>query len=73
MKIAVLLLSCISLAACADKGKCLQSHTERVDGYYYTTFIMSGQTMIPITHYSPPYDKTVCDRWEFPDGKPKEK
>lgn len=54
-----------------DRGQCLASHTETVEGYYYTTYIQSGSVSVPIMNYSPPYDVEVCDRWEFPEGRPK--
>jgi hypothetical protein len=42
-----------------DYGQCLVSHADP-----YTTFVKSGNTMIPITS-----QHIVCDQWEYPGGK----
>lgn len=42
-----------------DYGQCLVSHAEP-----YTTFVKSGNTMMPITS-----QHIVCDQWEYPGGK----
>ena len=47
------------LASCVDRGKCLRSHTET-----RITFVHAGAVLIPINTVD-----TVCDEWEFPDGK----
>lgn len=68
-------LSCVALAACAvDRGACQASHMEHQDGYM-TSDAMSfdgGKTTTFMPRWVPDSDWTVCDKWEFPNGRPKE-
>lgn len=76
MRKLILALALIPAAAgCVDRGACLASHTEHTDGYstVVTTPVFGpngtvSYAMIP--QYIPESDNDVCDRWEFPDGRP---
>ncbi|MFZ5715770.1 MAG: hypothetical protein ACOY3N_23330 [Bradyrhizobium sp.] len=64
----------LALGGCKDYGKCLASH---VEPYTWMMPIQTGSVScgngcsMPIYVYVPIDDKrTVCDRWEFPEGKP---
>ncbi|WP_037500534.1 hypothetical protein [Sphingomonas jaspsi] len=61
----------LTLAGCVDKGRCLQSHVEHSDEFVMLQPIIDGSggtIFIPVTY--PASDTTVCDRWEFPEGRP---
>ena len=64
------LIALASLAACAhpDRGQCLESHLER---HYHPTDVYIGD-FAGYTHETFPSDDPVCDRWEFPNGRPKQ-
>ena len=57
------------LASCAqpDRGRCLASHLEK---HYHPTDVYIGGSA-GYTHEYIPSDDPVCDRWEYPDGRPK--
>lgn len=62
MAIAALLSSC----AQPDRGRCLESHLEK---HYHPTEVYLGG-FGGYTHEYIPSDDPVCDRWEYPDGRP---
>lgn len=87
MRLAALLIprfivaACVALilvlAGCApDRGACLASHPEHSDGYMLPVMTpvwgSSGTVSYTTTlTYIPPSDYDQCDRWEFPEGRPK--
>lgn len=62
--IAVALL--VALSSCVDRGDCLASHD--VDSSYMQYIYNPNGTIA--SFYWVPSTTTVCDRWEFPDGRP---
>ena len=44
-----------------DRGRCFSSHTEQGAPIY----VKMGNMMYPM-----PTTNTVCDEWEYPNGKP---
>lgn len=62
----------VALSACKpaiDRGVCLEHHTETIFVPQYIT-VCSGSTCMPQFAYLLPIDDKVCDRWEFPNGRP---
>ncbi len=62
--ICVLILLLILSACSTDRGRCLRSHTET---HIRTNPVFTGGT---VTMETVPETITVCDQWEYPDGKP---
>jgi hypothetical protein len=62
------LLAAALLSSCAgpDRGRCLDSHIER---HYHPTDVFIGG-FAGYTHEYIPSDDPVCDRWEYPNGRP---
>jgi len=64
---------------CVDRGKCLASETRTAPEYVEMIPIYGagpGGTVTIISQIPnvvPAHDYDVCVRWEFPDGRPKEK
>ena len=60
------------LGGCQDLGDCLAEHTEFQPGYtYYTSMSFDGgKTSQVIPQYVPDSYVSVCDQWEFPEGRP---
>lgn len=57
------ILVLLIMDASIDRGECLQSHYD----YIFISQRIGNATILT------PYPTTVCDKWEFPDGKhPKE-
>lgn len=48
----------------AHNRACLASHAAMQPGYSTTTFIMVGNSMIPVTTWAPAQIVKVCDRYE---------
>lgn len=46
-----------------DRGQCLESH---IEDHMVMTPVMAGKTMTMIPTFQA---RSVCDRWEFPDGR----
>ncbi len=72
-KLLILALALVPAAAgCVDRGACLSSHVEQNPGYTYVQnqTYDGGKTYYPTIVTIPPSEDTVCDRWEFPDGRP---
>ncbi len=73
MRIAI--AAVIVLAACTpvDRGRCLQSHIRPAWMQMMPMTSCSGNPLrcrsqiVPIYHP----ETRICDRWEFPEGKPK--
>jgi len=58
------------VAACADKGRCFEQHYETQPAYVYTTVTTyDGKNFVPVMQYMPESTYSVCDRWEFPEGR----
>lgn len=64
---AIMLLA--ALSGCVDRGQCLHAHYEE-SGYWNYIY---GTNMQLMGMYWVDTSGNVCDRWEFPDGKPKSK
>ena len=62
LAVAALLSSC----AQPDRGRCLASHLEK---HYQPTDVFLGG-FAGYTHEYIPSDDPVCDRWEYPNGRP---
>jgi hypothetical protein len=72
-RLIALALIALSLAGCKDYGQCLTSH---VEAYEWMMPLQVGSMScgngcsMPIYTYIPMTDhRTVCDRWEFPEGR----
>ena len=63
LAVAALLSSC----AHPDRGRCLESHLET---HYHPTAVFLGG-FGGYTHEYIPSEDPECDRWEYPDGRPK--
>ncbi|WGD31669.1 hypothetical protein AncyloWKF20_07575 [Ancylobacter sp. WKF20] len=51
------------LAGCKDYGRCLSSHDE-------TVIVLMPMAVGNMTTYYPmPVTNTVCDQWEYPEGR----
>jgi len=61
MKIVILIGVVLLISGCDDHGRCLTAHTETV-----LQPMLIGKVIILM-----PQIHDVCDRWEFPHGKPK--
>ena len=76
LTLALAATAALMLAGCGkDRGECLASHVEHPEGWMMpiTTWVSTGNgAMTPITtlQYIPPSDDTVCDKWQFPKGRP---
>lgn len=57
----LLLILLAIIVSNVDRGQCLASHDEPL-----MQMVPIGQIMIPMFT-----TQTVCDRWEFPEGRPK--
>lgn len=80
MRKLLLLAPLLILAGCKDYGQCLASHDEHRDSYVSYEYAPSGISMSGgiamggsgdfnlVMH--PAEDWTVCDQWEFPNGRP---
>lgn len=66
---ALVLLAILALSGCVDRGECLSSHSETV---LIPQYIYGSNGEIQVMWYAPS-EQTVCDRWEFPDGRPERK
>jgi len=65
-----MVLLALLLGGCVDHGRCFQSHSDHVAASTWVQMIvMPKGGMIPIVHYIPAHDVTVCDRWEYPRGR----
>jgi hypothetical protein len=64
----MLIATAALLSSCAqpDRGRCLESHLEK---HYHPTDVYIGGPA-GYTHEYIPSDDPVCDRWEYPDGRP---
>jgi hypothetical protein len=51
----------VAMTPTIDRGACLASHTEQGAPIY----MKMGNMMVPI-----PQTRSVCDVWEYPNGKP---
>lgn len=60
----VVVLAVLGCACQPDRGRCLKSRERDAS---YTEFIPVGSVQVPIYHKA---TQTVCDQWEFPNGKP---
>lgn len=56
----VLITVALLLAGCTDRGQCLESHAEQS-----TVLMLVGKVFVHM-----PQTVIVCDRWEYPDGRP---
>ena len=67
-RLSLLLAVPIVFSSCArpDRGRCLESHLEK---HYHPTDVYIGGSA-GYTHEYIPSDDPVCDRWEYPDGRP---
>jgi hypothetical protein len=72
-KLALALTSLALLSSCIDRGRCLESHVVHHPETFWIEFQHIGTVNMPVTHVIPAHDETVCDRWEFPNGRPKER
>ncbi|QXV74641.1 hypothetical protein [Rhizobium phage RHEph21] len=69
MKKALLAIAlAVMLASCTDRGDCLSSHTEDSG---YMQYIYNGDGTV-LSFYWVPTTNTVCDVWEFPEGRPQQ-
>ncbi len=62
--LAIFMLFGIWTSPWAQGRACLASHPAMQPGYSTTTFIMVGNSMIPMTTWTPAQIVNVCDRWE---------
>lgn len=56
-----------------DRGRCLRSHDEKRHRAGWVQMVPIGVKpihMIPVRHPPREWTETVCDQWEFPNGKP---
>lgn len=69
MKKVLLLAALLVLAGCKDYGRCLASHEEEYT--YFVPILIGFSNNIPTYMYLPQQGiQTVCDQYEFPEGKP---
>lgn len=72
MRILVILFAVLCLSGCTDYGKCLTEHEEKYDWVQQIWIgnIQVGNVSIPQYMYVPQTGiRTVCDQWEFPEGR----
>lgn len=73
MRVLLLLLVLLVTGCGPDRGRCLASHNEviHVPEHCYMTPLTFGEITIYTWTCDPAYNytKTVCDRWEFPNGR----
>jgi hypothetical protein len=66
-----LAFACFVACACGpDRGNCLKSPEEPRYRDPWVSIHTAGKVTYPIVHPGYHYNVTVCDRWEFPEGKP---
>lgn len=66
-----LALLLIAVTGCSvDRGKCLESHEETVLVPQYMTTCTNGVCTMRLMYFLP-IPTTRCDRWEYPEGRPK--
>lgn len=65
------LAMCAASFGCTDRGKCLAQHSERVWFQPAPIVIPQGNSQPPMVINQVGFwtDETVCDKWEFPNGK----
>ncbi len=66
----LVLLAVLACVGCEpDRGVCLASHEVQHHHDMSVQIIKSGDVDIPIVHPGYDYTVTVCDKWEFPNGR----
>lgn len=69
MKSLLLCLLVLVSSGCVDKGRCLEQHTQLVLVPQYMTTCSNNVCSMRLMYFMP-VNTVVCDRYEFPDGRP---
>jgi hypothetical protein len=66
----VIATSSLLLAGCGiDQGRCLQAHDEKYEATVMVAYIPTGNGMGFPIYGTIPAVRSVCDQWEFPEGR----
>lgn len=68
MKAAILLTAAFTFGCSVDRGACLKSHETIVLIPQYMTTCNNGVCTMRLTYFLP-ITQSICDQWEFPEGK----
>jgi hypothetical protein len=69
LSIVILFIVLVITACHHDYGKCLQSHVEHRPARMWIQVMIIGGHSYPVVHNVRAHDVTVCDRYEFPEGR----